>query len=117
MPSKTVEVFIPRGPVQRNKVLQAALAQVRDELPPTLHCDAKITGADKRPDEHEQPGTTYTVTIDYTERGVGNASVLPVGTFGYQADDEADGVDKALDAVALETVDALKAAGQAPSGV
>jgi hypothetical protein len=48
MPSKSVDVFIPRGPVQRNKVLQAALAHVRDELPSTLSCDAKITGAEKR---------------------------------------------------------------------
>jgi hypothetical protein len=62
----------------------------------------------------------YTVTIDYTERGVGNASVLPAGTFGASIgddDDEADGIDKALDAVSVETVDVLKAAGQGPSGV
>ena len=56
MPSKSVAVFIPRGPVQRNILRQAALPQVRDELPPTLACDAKITGAEKRPDNHEQPG-------------------------------------------------------------
>lgn len=121
MPQKTVEVFIPRGPVQRNRVLQLALAQVRDELPPTLTCDADITGADTRPDGHDAPGTVYTVTVDYTERGVGNQAVLPAGTFaasfGGESDDEArDGVDKAIDATDVETLDALKAIGQAPSG-
>ncbi|SKU71886.1 Uncharacterised protein [Mycobacteroides abscessus subsp. massiliense] len=123
MPQKTVEVFIPRGPVQRNKVLQLALAQVRDELPPTLSCDAEITGATSRPDDHETPGTVYEVTIDYTERGAGaNHSVLPVGTFaasfgGEDDEQDRDGVDKALDATDVETLDALKAVGQAPSGV
>lgn len=120
MPQKTVEVFIPRGPVQRNRVLQLALAQVRDELPPTLTCDADITGATSRPDDHETPGTVYEVTIDYTERGASNHAVLPVGTFaasfGGEDDDERDGVDKALDATDVETLDALKAVGQAPSG-
>lgn len=123
MPQIDVPVFVPRGPVQRNKVLQAALAKVRETLPPTLTCDAKITGAESRPDEHEKPGTEYTVTIDYTERGVGasgNASVLPAGTFGHSTvadedDADIDGVEKALDALApedaSEAVAALKAAG------
>lgn len=121
MPQKTVEVFIPRGPVQRNRVLQLALAQVRDELPPTLTCDAEITDANTRPDDHEAPGTVYTVTVDYTERGVGNHGVLPAGTFaasfgGEDDEDGRDGVDKAIDATDVEPLDALKAIGQAPSG-
>jgi hypothetical protein len=116
MPTLDVPVFIPRGPVQRNKILQLALAKVRDTLPPTLTCDAKISKADRRPDEHEQPGTDYTVTIDYTERGTaGNASVLPAGTFGHDKvtdgeDADIDGVDKALDAVTVEPQDAINAA-------
>lgn len=121
MPQKTVEVFVPRGPVQRNKILQQALAQVREELPPTLTCDAEITGAESRSDDHEVPGTTYTVTIDYTERAIGNASALPAGTFaasfgGDDEDEKRDGVDKALDATAEEPIDALKAIGKAPKG-
>lgn len=124
MPTLDVQVFVPRGPVQRNTVLKMALAEVRDTLPPTLTCDAQITAADPRPDGHEQPGTTYTVTIDYTERGASsNTSVLPAGTFGYStvADDEdadIDGVEKAFDALApSDATDALKASGQAPEGV
>ncbi|WNM74170.1 hypothetical protein SEA_NERGAL_79 [Mycobacterium Phage Nergal] len=117
MPTLDVQVFVPRGPVQRNKVLQAALAKVRDTLPPTLTCDARITGADKRPDDHDKPGTEYTVTIDYTERGTGaqgNASTLPAGTFGYSQvvdDDDADidGVEKALDAMSTDTAAAVAA--------
>lgn len=121
MPQKSVEVFMPRGQVQRNKILQAALAQVRDELPPTLTCDAQITDAVTRPDDHEVPGTTYTVLIDYTERA-GNHAALPAGTFaaafgGDEDDEVVDGVDKALDATETETADALKAIGKAPKGV
>ncbi|QFG08930.1 hypothetical protein PBI_MALAGASYROSE_82 [Mycobacterium phage MalagasyRose] len=116
MPKLDVQVFIPRGPVQRNHVIKAALNKVRNDLPPTLTCDAQITGHDRRPDDHEQPGTDYTVTIDYTERGEGQPTpgVIPVGTYGATADDEddVDGVDAALDAVSVDNAaGALKAAG------
>lgn len=122
MPAVDVDVFEPRGPVQRNKVLQAALAKARPSLPPTLECDAQIHGAVRRPDDHDVPGTDYTVRITYTERTVGSAAAaLPVGTFGYRAvddeDSDIDGVEKALDAVEETTTDALNATGQAPSGV
>lgn len=125
MPTQDVQVFIPRGSVQRNTVLKLAIAKAKDSLPPTLTCDAQITGAVSRPDDHEQPGTDYTVTIDYTARGEGasNASVLPAGTFGHSTvadvdDADIDGVEKALDALAPgDASDALKAAGQAPTGV
>lgn len=123
MPSVDVKVFVPRGPVQRNQVLKRALAEVRDTLPPTLTCDAAITSSDKRPDDHATPGTVFTVTITYTERGSGasgNASVLPAGTFGHSTvadteDADIDGVEKAFDALdstdASAEIAALKAAG------
>ncbi|GLE59552.1 hypothetical protein NJBCHELONAE_48650 [Mycobacteroides chelonae] len=87
MASKTVQLFIPRGNINKHELFKMAIGLA--DLPPTLTAEATITSATRRPDDHEQPGTDFEITIDYTERGEGAtlvAPAFPAGSWGGAVD-------------------------------
>ena len=103
MPAITTEVRVPTGPIQKTAVLQAAITQVRNTLPPTRKLDADIT-------DHRRDGdhAIFTDTITY-ERGTTAAKAdalkdLP-GVFGHIDDDTTDGDATAKALAALDNGD------------
>ncbi|MGH3956461.1 MAG: hypothetical protein ACRDTI_20745 [Mycobacterium sp.] len=99
MASKTVQLFIPRGNINKHELFKMAIGLA--DLPPTLTAEASITSATSRPDDHEQPGTDFEITINYTERGQGATLVapsFPAGSWGGAADSVDDEDDDEAEA-------------------
>jgi hypothetical protein len=71
------KVWVARGKVTRNSILQRALVQVRDEIPVVYEMSSDITH-DEPKEQDGQPGREYTVTITYTPRATTSLNAEPV---------------------------------------
>lgn len=73
----TTTVWAPAGQVAKASILQAAIQSVRDAIPVVYDLEADITSAKKS--KHDgADGTTFEVTITYTERELAGGKKDPV---------------------------------------
>jgi hypothetical protein len=75
--SVQTSVWAPAGGVAKASVLQAAIQSVRDAIPVVYDLDAEITGA-KKSKQDGADGTSFEVTITYTEREMAGSKKDPV---------------------------------------